>query len=68
MADSILFFDGELGHGLSVEGNDKERVIAKSFLPYFFETDPSPAGTFDNDFLPFRGDNGKDAFELSSSF
>jgi len=44
MANPIFFFKGELGHGLSILRKDEKRVISKTFLPDFLESNLSQTG------------------------
>ncbi len=56
MADSVLLFDGELSHRLSILWQDKNWIISKSSLPYLSQADPPAANPIGHHFLPIGGD------------
>jgi hypothetical protein len=68
VADPVLLVKGELGHRLSVPGDDKNRIVSEPLVSHLAETDSSPARTLQNCFSPARGNNRDRTFEPGPSF
>ena len=68
MADSVLLFNRDLGHGLSIMREDEKRIISKPSLAHLFKSNSPPADPFCHCLSSVSGSKGHDAFKSRSSF